>query len=167
MLDNIFNLFIEVIKAAREGRFMYGNGGDWYIVDYSGNKLYINTVNGTVMPMPYYDGEAHADWTVADQLVQFLLESDPGADFMYDISYVNAVMHKENSIKNGALLHYNGGQVYFKDYSNMVLWVDISAKKERTTMHRMSALCSFQYLHSVMEFSFENSIPGFAHRSVA
>lgn len=166
MLDNIFNLFIEVIKAAREGRYLYGNGGDWYIVDYSGNKLYINTVNGTVMPMPSYDGQAHSDWDVADRLVQFLLSSNPGNDFMYDISYMDAVAHKDNSVKNGMLLFFNGGQVYFKDYNNMVLWVDISAKKERTTMHRMSALRSFQYLQA-MGFSFKNSIPGFAHRSVA
>lgn len=166
MLDNIFSLFIEVIKAAREGRFLYGNGADWHIVDHTGRKLHINTSNGTVTQVPEYIGEAHADWRIADRLVNFLLASNPCADFEYDIKYSDAVMHRDNSLRNGMVLHYNGGQIYFRDYTNGVLWVDISTVRERTTMHRMSALRAFQYLQA-MGFSFENSVPVWRRELVA
>lgn len=158
MLDNIFRLFIEVVFAAREGRFIFGNGADWYIVNHAGKKLHINTINGTVAAVSDYDGQPHTDWRTADQLVNFLLASNPCADFEYEIKYSDAVLHKENSIKNGMLLDFNGGQLYFRDYTNGVLWVDISSNKETTVMHKMSALRAFQYLQTV-GFSFKNSIP--------
>lgn len=51
-------MLMAVRDAARDGRFMFGNGADWFIVDHRGKKVHLNTVDITRNEVPEYAGTA-------------------------------------------------------------------------------------------------------------
>ena len=71
-----FNLFMEIISAAKEGRFMYGNGAQWFVQDTYGKTVYINTVEGTRAFDPTYVGAPVCALAQADSLENWLLSQD-------------------------------------------------------------------------------------------
>lgn len=126
MDNNIFNLYMEVIAAAKHGRYMYGNGAMWYIVDYTGHKVMINTINGTRELIPFYDGVAHTSLQTAENLIEFLANADCAQDYLREMPYNSAVEMVADAVKDNELLFTNGGQWYI-NHGGTVVMVELSS----------------------------------------
>ena len=142
MDNNTFTLFMEVINAAENGRYMYGNGAMWYIVDGFGQKVLINTVDGTRTLIPNYNAaEAHTDLRTAQSLVSFLEKSDRQAGYESTMPYYQAKQMVADAARKNELLFTNGGQWYI-NYSGTVVVVELGCirRENGREMASMSAM---------------------------
>jgi hypothetical protein len=120
MKNEIFSLFQEVISAARNGRYMYGNGGQWYIVDGFGNKVMIDTTGaGTKTMVPNYEGTPATDHATADRLERSLDQTEVEW-YETTIPYYEAREMVKNAAVKNELLFTNGGQWYINSYGTVI-----------------------------------------------
>lgn len=143
MTDRLFDLFQEVIDAAKEGRYCHGNGADWCIVEKTwdgqfrnvviktagriGYKEYVDTPN----PVPPYTAEK-----TANNLERFLDSycgqehsfSYNDKEFAFQRIRTELLREAIKAGKEGRCLHFNGGQLYFKRENGFVRVVDFSLR---------------------------------------
>lgn len=150
-MDNkTFTLFMEVINAAENGRYMYGNGAMWYIVDNYGQKVMINTVNGTRELIPSYNAaEAHTDLHTAKSLIKFLEKTERQAGYESTMPYHKAKQVVAEAVRKNELLFTNGGQWYI-NYSGTVVVVELGYShrengQEMATVNAMSLHAAWGY----------------------
>lgn len=151
-MDNkTFNLFMEVINAAKEGRYMYGNGAMWYIVDIYGQKVMINTVNGTKELIPTYNGEARTDMRVAQDLEAFLSHEEAADVHTTEHNYMTARDMVATAARRNELLFTNGNLCYIK-MSGTVVIAELGTQQYKkgqgyvTNVHAMSLHAAWKYL---------------------
>lgn len=111
MRDNKFNLFVKVIEAAREGRFMYGNGAQWYVVTHTGTKVCIDTTADTTTVVPNYQGYPRTNTNVAEDLEAFLLQWDIETD-VRELPYTHAHDMVKTAIRENNVYYTNGSDWY-------------------------------------------------------
>lgn len=142
-----FNLFIQVISAAREGRFMFGNGAQWYIVDHAGRKWMYDTSIGTRTLVPDYEGTPRTDMGMAIRLEEFLLATKSEELFTRLVDYREAKAMVRDALRGGNLIFTNGGQWYI-EIGGGVAVVDLSTKVSGTWARYsvMSRHGSWKYL---------------------
>jgi len=121
MNNAIFSLFQEVINAARNGRYMFGNGAMWYIVDGFGSKVMINTVEGTKTMVPNYQGTPVTDHATADSLEQFLAQTDASDWNQTTMPYYTARDIVAQAAQKNELLFTNGGQWYINSHGTVIM----------------------------------------------
>ena len=146
-LTNVqFKAFMEVIDACNNGRYMYGNGGTWYIVDTLGNKVCIDTTTpaATTTPVPTYVGTTRTCYTTANNLEDFLMgcAGKIATDKQeYNLAYRNVAM----LVANGNCVFTNGGQWYMYNNGNVSCY-ELGALGEWATIHQYDALSSWKYI---------------------
>lgn len=126
LTDKQFLLISEVIEAAREGRYMYGNGAMWYIVDTYGKKLCINHVTCEKEFIPSYEGEARKDLHVAESLERWLATEDSVRAQESHMLYHTAKAQVAKHYLAGEVIFTNGNQWYIKpSWSNHVTVIEL------------------------------------------
>jgi hypothetical protein len=147
MNDHTFALFIRVINAASSGRYVYGNGANWHIVE--GNKdVFIDTQLGKVT-MSDVDSTAVAvtDMSTVRNIEQFLMSEQGTTQTVIIDGYhnrkmaVDAILHAD---KFGDLLYTNGAQYSVRSGGLVTIW-DIG-NAGRVTVTYKGALASWQHL---------------------
>lgn len=181
MTDRIFDLFQEVINAAREGHYCHGNGAIWCIVEKTWDGQFRNVVINTA-EVNRFDGKLgykqyvdtanpvlpHKAETTANNLEAFLDRQEGkvhsysynGEDFAFERNRSELLREAIKAGKEGRCIHFNGGQLYFKRENGMVRVVDFSI---RGTVR----VCDFgkletrNYLKSGYDISCARSANGF------
>jgi len=153
--DYIFGLFIQVMNAARNGNYMFGNGADWYIVE-NNKKLHINTVSGSVDEVPNYNGTPVVDMGTYNNLYRFLMQSDmqSGYDSTFaGFEYRHAIRSLIEACEDGRVLFTNGGQWYVspKNHKNTVMVYETSVRGT-VKVHQMSYGASWRYMQNTNTF---------------
>jgi hypothetical protein len=69
-----YEMFMAVREAAQDGRYMFGNGADWFILEKDGTKVHLNTVMMTRNVVPTYTGTAVKCETTVRTLDDFLAQ---------------------------------------------------------------------------------------------
>lgn len=149
MTDRLFDLYQEVIDAAKKGRFCYGNGATWHIVEETWDGQFRNVVINTVEVSPF-DGKVgykeyvdtpnpvlpHEAEMTANNLERFL-DSHHGQEhsfsyndkeFAFERIRTELLREAIKAGKEGRCIHFNGGQVYFKRENGFVRAVDFSIR---------------------------------------
>jgi hypothetical protein len=148
-LTNVqFKAFMEVIDACNNGRYMYGNGGTWYIVDTLGNKVCIDTTTpaATTTPVPTYVGTARTCYTTANSLEDFLMGCDGKITTdkqEYNLAYRNVA----SLVINRYCVFTNGGQWYMYTNGNVSCY-ELGTLGEWATVRHYDALSSWKYIKS-------------------
>ena len=149
MNDVVFNLFIEVINAAKTGRFCHGNAAQWYIVDVQGNNLCIDTTSGKIEVVAPNPVAPHVCLTTARNLEEFLMESEANYRIPVICKGHGAVSMAAQDIlsahKNGRVLHYNGGQCTINTGWGNVKVYDLCVAGQ-VTIHNYDKLGSWKYM---------------------
>ena len=148
--DRLFDLYQEVIKAAREGNYCHGNGAIWCIVEETWDGQFRNVVINTA-EVNRFDGKLgykqyvdtanpvlpHKAEATARNLERFLDSHDGEVhNFTYtDKEYAFTRIQQElmreaiKAGKEGRCIHFNGGQLYFKrEGTELVRVVDFSIR---------------------------------------
>jgi hypothetical protein len=146
--QNIFFLFLDIISAAREGRYMHGNGAQWFIV-LRNEKVMIDTINGTTTPCPEYSAaEAHVDMETADNLERFLTSTQPNPTHKVEMYMGRAREMVKKAVNNNALLFTNGGQWYVKNGDYAVAVVNLAIRTQKVTIEVMDVHASWAYIRN-------------------
>jgi hypothetical protein len=145
MENNIFKMYMMIIDAARNGRFMYGNGALWYIID-NGNKVLLDTVNGTTTFIPEYNGVARVDMKVANELEAFLNATDSAPEYTSYINYDDATKIVVEAATRGDFLYNNGNQCYI-NYAGTVSVIELGVRYQdnKAAMHTKSLHGAWKY----------------------
>jgi len=147
MNDQTFNLFIRVINAASSGRYVYGNGANWHIVE--GNKdVFIDTQLGTVT-MSSVDSTAvkGTDMQAVRNINAYLMEAEATMQTVHLDGYHNCKMAVDAILwadKNNELLYSNGGQYTIKTGGLVTIW-DIGTRG-RVIVTYKGAHASFKHI---------------------
>lgn len=165
MADHTYDLFQQVINAAKEGRYCHGNGAIWCIVEKQLNgslrNVVINTsqmgYNNQLGIKQYVDSANPVAPYVANTTVTNLeafLDRQTGSVGSYSYSgeeYAFVRIQSEllreaiKAGKEGRCLHFNGGQVYFKRENGYIRVVDFSLRS-RVEVADFGALATRNYL---------------------
>lgn len=165
MTDHTYDLFQQVIDAAKEGRYCHGNGAIWCIVEKQLNgslrDVVINTsqmgYNNQLGIKKYVDSANPVAPYVANTVVNNLeafLDRQTGSVASYSYSggeyaftRIRAELLREaiKAGKEGRCLHFNGGQVYFKRENGYIRVVDFSLRS-RVEVADFGALATRNYL---------------------
>lgn len=164
--DRLFDLYQEVIKAAREGNYCHGNGAIWCIVEETWDGQFRNVVINTA-EVNRFDGKLgykqyvdtanpvlpHKAEATARNLERFLDSHDGEVhnftytDKEYAFTRIQSELLREaiKAGKEGRCLHFNGGQVYFKRENGYIRVVDFSLRS-RVEVADFGALATRNYL---------------------
>jgi len=139
---------MEVIDACNNGRYMYGNGGTWYMVDTLGNKVCIDTTTpaATTTPVPTYVGTARTCYTTARDLEDFLMGCH-GEITETKRPYDMAKRYVRDLVMDGYCVYFNGGQWYMNVNGNVSCY-ELGALGEWATVRYYDSLSSWRYLQS-------------------
>jgi len=107
-----FYLYMLVIEAARNERFMFGNGAQWYIVTDAGDKVVIDTDQCRIESVPNYQGDPSFAWDTVRTITAFLMQTC-GAVHETTMPYNVARKKAAEYLRNGHLVHTNGAQWHF------------------------------------------------------
>lgn len=153
MNTTTFDLFIRVIKAAREGRFMHGNGAQWNIVDESGRKIVIDTTNNTVEFTPDYDGKPYTSHDLAYRLEDFLALSESSDDYSTDMEQHQAKAIVGQETANGNLMFTNGAQWYLRAKGTIIV-IDLACVEIRGGYQREYRMVKYHAMsrHSAWKY---------------
>lgn len=147
MNDNIFNLFMLVIKAAREGRYVYGNGAQWYIMD-NGVPMCVDTINGQSFYLPSYKGMARVDMATADALESFLMSAQAEDTYKVEYRYSDAKSMIADAVRNNNLCFTNGNQWYAKVGTYCVVIVPLGVRASHVMVEVMNQHRSWMYMRN-------------------
>ena len=145
--DTAYDLFMRVISAASEGRYYYGNGGQWYINEY-GKKLVVNTIHNTVEEVPHYEGTMHSEAHVVSSLLDFLRTAHTES---YDATHTGSSMEYfvdllVQAAAANRVLFGNGAYYVFMKDNGTVIWLNyISGNHGEIQVSTMTRLGSWQY----------------------
>jgi hypothetical protein len=148
MTDYTYNLFQQVIDAAKEGRYCHGNGAIWCIVEKQLNgsirNVVINTsetgYNNQLGTKQYVDTANPVDpyvaMTTANNLESFLDRQQgfvgnlnmTSKEYGYSAMLTREIREAVNAGKEGRCLHFNGGQLYYKRSNELIRVVDFSIR---------------------------------------
>lgn len=146
MKDNKFNLFIQVIEAAREGRFMYGNGAQWYITTHANTKVCIDTISDTTTATPDYVGTPRVDMDTVYSIERFLQTTSQEQAATVEYRYYDAKSIVKEAVNSNNLLFTNGNQWYVRVATNYVLMVTLGTQTSHVTVHAMNMHASWVYM---------------------
>ena len=151
-MDNkTFTLYMEIMTACKEGRFMFTNGAMNYIVDNCGQKIMINTVLGTKELVPNYNGEARTDMHEANSIETFLNKEDAQNPYVFERQYTVARDMVANAARRNEVLYTNGNLWYIKEAGTVVI-VELGTQRYKqgfgymTTLRSMSLHGAWKYL---------------------
>jgi hypothetical protein len=122
MSGNLFNLFMEVISAAKEGRFIYGNGAQWHIIDRFGRMTVIDTCEGTTTLVPEYTGTPRTDHSQSRRLEEFLMATQAEEGHTGEIGRNYAEEYIEDAKKNGNFIFGNGNHYFIRKGGTVVVY---------------------------------------------
>jgi hypothetical protein len=146
-----FTLMMEVIAAAKEGRYMYGNGAQWFIMDTYGKAVYINHIEGTRAFAPNYVGCTVDALAQAESLEKWLMSEvaeDPATTYM---PYYTAKAQVAKHYMAGEVVFTNGNQWYIKPvYSNYITVIELGTMVDGrdARVYSMSAHASWKYIRA-------------------
>ena len=165
MTDHTYDLFQQVINAAKEGRYCHGNGAIWCIVEEQLNGSLRNVVINTSqmgydnqLGIKQYVDSANpvapyvANTTAAN--LEAFLDRQTGSVGSYSYSgeeYAFVRIQSEllreaiKAGKEGRCLHFNGGQLNFKRENGQIRVVDFSLRS-RVEVADLGALATRNYL---------------------
>ena len=140
---------MRVINAARTGRFMFGNGAQWYIVDESGQKVMLDTVNGTTTFCPEYTAsQPRMNEELARGLEEWLMavDTEPGySTFIPRWSAMDAVRY---AVRNNNLLFTNGGQWYIEQGGTVVSY-ELGVNAPESARYAYSIHGAWKYMRAI------------------
>lgn len=153
MINNeTFNLYMEIIFAAKDNRYMHGNGRYYYILDAYNNKVCIDVLNGSKVLVPEYNAsQAHTSMDTVRILEEFLIATDAAPVYTSEQSYTNARDMVAKAARNNNLLYTNGNQCYINECGT-VLIVELGVRTWNNSMgyvaqvHCMSLHAAWKYL---------------------
>lgn len=148
MNDSTFTLFVEVMNAAREGRYMFGNGAEWYVTNEYGQKLVINTVRGTKQFCPSYVGTPRVDMDVADRMRAFLLNAEKESSIPMNHRYWDAHDMVAYAVRHNNVMYTNGNDWWIRTGGSYVACVQLGIRGTHTMVTFLSAHSSWCYLQS-------------------
>ena len=139
---------MQVIDACNNGRYMHGNGAQWYIINTDNNKVCIDTTTSTPVTtlVPSYTGEAYTNYTTARNLEDFLM-SCHGEITETKRPYDMAKRYVRDLVMDGYCVYINGGQWYMNVNGNVSCY-ELGALGEWATVRYYDALSSWRYLQS-------------------
>lgn len=148
MQDKTFNLFIEVINAANDGRYCHGNGAQWCIVDNDGNNVVIDTIrNERVIVDTPNQVAPHAEVATAANLERFLMNSEATNvnTTKYDGYYAvnTAVQDILAAAATNNVWHFNGGQTVIEKWG--CIYSYDTTTRGQVTVTSMGAFASWKY----------------------
>lgn len=146
MNDNVFKLFIEVMTAAREGRYMFGNGAQWYIVNQFNHKVVIDTIQATTTPCPDYVGTPRVDMDTVYSIERFLKSASQEEAATVEYRYYDAKSIVKEAVNSNNLLFTNGNQWYVRVATNYVLMVTLGIQTSHVTVYAMNMHASWVYM---------------------
>lgn len=150
-MDNkTFTLYMEIMTACKEGRFMFTNSVMHYIVDNYGQKVMINTVNGTKELVPTYNGEARTDMHEANSLERFLNMEEAQDPYVFERQYTVARDMVANAARRNEVLYTNGHMWYIKEAGTVVI-VELGAQRYKEGFGYMTRLYSMS-LHGAWKY---------------
>lgn len=143
-----FQMLMEVVKAAKEGRYMYGNGAQWYIVDECGQKLYINHITGEKQFIPNYEGTPRVDMQFAESMERWLANEEAERAEESNLRYSDAKAWVAKAVKEGRLLFTNGNQWYIQnaEWSGYVTIVELGTLAAEARLYHMNLHASWKYM---------------------
>jgi hypothetical protein len=111
MNDNIFDMIMLIITAAEEGRYLHGNGVDFYIME--GNKpTCVDVLKGTKTVELTYVGEPIVCTSVAERLTSFLrLQESECSTREYNSGQAHDLV--KQAVNDNRLLNTNGADWTF------------------------------------------------------
>jgi hypothetical protein len=136
---------MRIISACRSGRFFFGNGAMWYILDDQGRQVMIDTVNGTATFIPDYMPEmpAHSNEMVARSIEEFLMNSSAGYTSEAEMPRYQAMDMIRRATRDGGLWFTNGAQWYI-EYCGGIQAVEL-LNSQSVKVRVYSQLASYQY----------------------
>ena len=143
-----FRAFITIIHAARNGRYMHGNGAQWYIVDTYGNNVCIDTTTEHAYPVlvPTYTGVPRDCYSTASNLERFLMACH-GYIGTSEIQYHTAFNMMKKHIQDGNLVYTNGNHWYVRVNDNIFCF-ELGIVRNVAVIHSYDALSSWRYIQS-------------------
>jgi hypothetical protein len=147
LTDKAYDLFMRVISAALEGRYYYGNGGQWYINE-QGKKLVVDTINNTVEEVPNYTGDAHYALSVVASLQGFLEAAHTES---HVVTLTGGLMQYcidqlVEAAADDRVLFGNGGYYVYVTADGTVRWLDYTSQgRGEIQVTTMTKLGSWQY----------------------
>lgn len=143
-----FSAFMDIIHAAKNGRYMYGNGGTWYIIDTLGNKVCIDTTSSTVITttVPNYDGVPHTCYITVGNLERFLMACH-GYMGTSEIQYHTAFNMMRKHIQDGNLVYTNANHWYVRVNDNIFCF-ELGVAGNMATITSYDALSSWRYIQT-------------------
>lgn len=147
MNDNIFALIMQVITAAREGRYMHGNGRYFHIID-NGQKVVIDVQDGTKTPCPNYVGTPMVDMGTVNSLTSFLMLQDSNMQDR-EFSYDQAKNLVKEAVNSNRLLYTNGAQwVIVHTDGKSVISVSLGVMGKTAPVVNYNAHASWKYMEN-------------------
>jgi hypothetical protein len=138
-------MFMRVISACRTGRFFFGNGAMWYILDDQGRQVMIDTVNGTTTFVPDYmpETDPHTNESTARSIEEFLMNSSAGYVSEGELPRYQAMDMIRRATADGGLWFTNGCQWYI-EYCGGIQAVELLSTSQ-VKVKVYSQLASYQY----------------------
>jgi hypothetical protein len=139
---------MDVIHAARNNRYMHGNGAQWFIVDNYGNNVMIDTTTqyAFATPVPEYKGTAYTCHTTAINLENFLMRCH-GEFFHTQMAYHTAKRIVRDHVMDGNLMFTNGNQWYINNHGNVQCY-ELGVAGDWAPVVSYDALSSWRYIQS-------------------
>lgn len=127
---------------------MYGNGGQWYIVDIYGRKVVIDTTTQYATPVlvPDYNGSPYTCHTTADNLESFLMHCDATIQESR-ASYYGVKEMAKRDILNGKLVYTNGNH-WFMLSGGYIVCYELGISGETAVVRSYDALASWKYIRA-------------------
>jgi hypothetical protein len=158
LTDYIFGLFIEVMEAAKEGRFCHGNAGQWIILDKNGKMIEIDTNEGVVnreLNTPEQN-PARVCMDTYDNISSMLMTSKTEEAYTTVCSgpeYRKVMATLIEMIEDGRLKHTNGGiwTGVAKYHPGLIVSYTVSVRGQITFSQR-SLAASWQYNRNYPHF---------------
>lgn len=148
MKQNIFFMFLDILNAARNGRYMHGNGRYWYIVSEYGTKVVLDTIDGTTNACPDYDGTPRTDMDTVYSIERFLKAADKQDNIPCEYDYYTAKDIVRKAVQENNLLFTNGHQWYIKVGTHGVAIVPLGILTDKVTIEVMDCHSSWVYMQS-------------------
>ncbi|MEN9820703.1 MAG: hypothetical protein RL176_605 [Pseudomonadota bacterium] len=150
MNDNMFTLIMVIITAAREGRYMHGNGRYYYIME--GNKpVCIDLINGTKMVELTYVGTPMVCTATANSLTSYLmLQDSESVPREYDARLAHDLV--KEAVNSDRLLYTNGADwTILHTDGKSVISVNLG-QVNKATISSSNQHGSWKYMQQMMNY---------------
>lgn len=144
--DTTFNLLIDVMNAAREGRYIHGNGRIYHINDYRGCTVSIDIMEGVATPEPRYIGIPRRDFNAADSIRSYLMLAEQEITQPLHYRWNDAHRMVAQAVQSDSLLYTNGGQWWIQQGASYVTCVNLAILADTAEVTHLNAHASWVYL---------------------